>query len=48
MGRDKKRRGSDQAGTHRFILMKDVGQPQRDVPVSTAEARRAIEAVLGS
>ena len=48
MGRDKKRRGSDQAGTHRFILLNDVGQPQRDVPVSSAEARRAIEATIAS
>ncbi len=48
MGRDKKRHSSDQAGTHRFILLNDVGQPQRDVPVSSAEARRAIEATIAS
>ena len=48
MGRDKKRRGFDRAGTYRFVLLRDVGQPERDVPVSAAEARRAIEAVLDS
>jgi 3-dehydroquinate synthase len=47
MGRDKKRHASDQAHTYRFVLLEDVGRPRRDVPVSEAEARRAIGAVLG-
>ncbi len=48
MGRDKKRRASDQDYTYRFVLLEDVGCPLRDVPVGVAEARRAIEAVLGA
>ena len=47
MGRDKKRRGSDRAGEYRFVLLKDAGHPELDVPVGVAEARRAIGAVLG-
>jgi 3-dehydroquinate synthase len=47
MGRDKKRRSSDRAGEYRFVLLGDVGHPERDVPVGVAEARRAIGAVLG-
>jgi 3-dehydroquinate synthase len=46
MGRDKKRRTSDQAYTYRFVLLEDVGRPRRDVPVEDAVARRAIEAIL--
>ena len=46
MGRDKKRRVSDQKDEHRFVLLEGVGQPIRDVHVSAAEARRAIGAVL--
>ena len=46
MGRDKKRHASDQDYTYRFVLLKDVGRPLRDVPVGAAEARRAIGAVL--
>ncbi len=47
MGRDKKRRSSDGAHTYRFVLLKDIGRPERDVPVGVEEARRAIGAVLG-
>jgi 3-dehydroquinate synthase len=46
MGRDKKRRSSDRASEYRFVLLGDVGHPERDVPVSATEARRAIGAVL--
>jgi 3-dehydroquinate synthetase len=46
MGRDKKRRNSDPAQTYRFVLLRDVGQPERDVPVTAAEVRQALEAVL--
>ena len=48
MGRDKKRQGSDRAGTYRFVLLRDIGRPERDVRVSAAEATRAIGEVLGS
>jgi len=48
MGRDKKRRNSDRAGEYRFVLLGDVGRPERDVPVSASEIRRAIGAVVGS
>jgi 3-dehydroquinate synthase len=47
MGRDKKRHSSDRAGEYRFVLLRDVGRPERDVPVDIDEARRAIGAVLG-
>jgi 3-dehydroquinate synthase len=47
MGRDKKRRSSDQAGEYRFVLLRDLGRPERDVPVDIDEARRATGAVLG-
>ena len=46
MGRDKKRRNSDAAQTYRFVLLRDVGQAERDVPVTAAEVRQALEAVL--
>jgi 3-dehydroquinate synthase len=46
MGRDKKRRASDEAGEYRFVLLEDVGRPIRDVPVRATEARQAIGAVL--
>ena len=46
MGRDKKRRNSDAAQTYRFVLLRDIGQPERDVPVTAAEVRQALEAVL--
>ena len=46
MGRDKKRRATDREGEYRFVLLEDVGRPVRDVPVSGAEARRAMGAVL--
>lgn len=47
MSRDKKRTGSDGRAGHRFVLLKAVGQPVYGVPVDDAEARRAIEAVVG-
>jgi 3-dehydroquinate synthase len=46
MGRDKKRRSSDSAGEYRFVLLKDIGQPERDVPVGISEVRRTIGALL--
>ncbi len=48
MGRDKKRRNSDRPGEYRFVLLRDVGRPERDVPVGIAEARHAIGAVLAN
>jgi 3-dehydroquinate synthase len=47
MGHDKKRHASDEAYTYRFVLLEDVGRSRRDVPISVAEARRAIGAILG-
>jgi 3-dehydroquinate synthase len=46
MGRDKKRRSSDGSGEYRFVLLRDIGRPEWDVPVGVAEARRAIGGVL--
>lgn len=46
MGRDKKRRASDDDRTYRFVLLEDVGRPRPDVPVSAPEARRAIGAIV--
>lgn len=46
MGRDKKRRTPDGAGSHRFVMLEDIGRPIWDVPVSDEEAREAIEAVV--
>lgn len=43
MGRDKKRRATDEAHEFRFVLLEDVGRPVWGVPVSTDEARRAME-----
>jgi 3-dehydroquinate synthase len=48
MGRDKKRRASDEDHTYRFVLLEDVGRPRRDVSVDVAEVRQAIGAVLGA
>jgi 3-dehydroquinate synthase len=48
MGRDKKRRGSDRPDEYRFVLLKNVGCPERDVPVGITEARQVIGAVLDS
>jgi 3-dehydroquinate synthase len=45
MGRDKKRTAGD--AQHRFVLLQDVGEPVRNVPVSEKEAREAIGAVVG-
>ena len=51
MARDKKRlaaNGGATGGTnHRFVLLRDVGQPVYGVAVGDDEARRAIEAVVG-
>jgi hypothetical protein len=47
MGRDKKRRSFDAAQTYRFVLLKNIGQPERDVPVAADKVYQAIEAVLG-
>jgi 3-dehydroquinate synthase len=46
MGRDKKRRASDDDQTYRFVLLEEVGRPRRDVPVSATEVRQAIGAVV--
>lgn len=46
MGRDKKRRVSDQAGRYRFVLLEDVGKPVWGVPVGEDRVRRAIEGVV--
>lgn len=46
MGRDKKRRTTDDEAGHRFVMLKDVGKPVWGVPVGEEEARAAIEAVL--
>jgi 3-dehydroquinate synthase len=48
MGRDKKRRSSDRAGEYRFVLLRDVGHPERDVPVGLDEARQVIGRILDS
>jgi 3-dehydroquinate synthase len=47
MGRDKKRRSSDSAGEYRFVLLRDVGHPERDISVGVVEARRTLGAILG-
>jgi 3-dehydroquinate synthase len=52
MSRDKKRSatndGTKNGGAgHRFVLLKDVGQPVYGVAVDDDQARRAIEAVVG-
>jgi 3-dehydroquinate synthase len=46
MGRDKKRHCADGSTRHRFVLLEDIGRPVRNVPVSEAEAREAIGAIL--
>jgi 3-dehydroquinate synthase len=47
MGKDKKRTASDGSASHRFVLLEDIGEPVRNVPVSAQEAREAIGAVVG-
>ena len=47
MGKDKKRTASDGRAAHRFVLLEDIGEPVRNVPVSEQEAREAIGAVVG-
>jgi 3-dehydroquinate synthase len=46
MGRDKKRRSIDAAQTYRFVLLKGIGRPERDVPVTDEEVYQALGAVL--
>jgi 3-dehydroquinate synthetase len=45
MGSDKKRTAGD--ARHRFVLLEDIGEPVRNVPVDEEEARGAIGAVVG-
>ena len=46
MGKDKKRPATDGPVRHRFVLLEDIGQPVRNMPVSEEEAREAIGAVV--
>ena len=46
MGRDKKRTASDGSAAYRFVLLENIGEPLRNVPVSEEEAREAIGAVV--
>ena len=46
MRSDKKRTAGEGAVEHRFVLLRDVGDPVRNVPVSEDEARTAIGAIL--
>lgn len=46
MARDKKRQGADGSAQHRFVLLQDIGEPVRNVPVGEDQARQAIGAVL--
>jgi 3-dehydroquinate synthase len=48
MGRDKKRRSSDRAGEYRFVLLREVGQPERDVPVGVDQARQVVGEIFDS
>lgn len=43
MRRDKKRASADGAGTHRFVLLEEVGRPVWGVSVSNDEVRRVLE-----
>lgn len=47
ISRDKKRSLADAPTEHRFVLLRDVGDPAYDVPVGDAEARREIGALVG-
>jgi 3-dehydroquinate synthase len=47
MGKDKKRMAKDGPAGHRFVLLRDIGKPIRDVPVNDEEARKAIEVGVG-
>lgn len=51
MSRDKKRaanrEAADGGAAHRFVLLRDVGDPVYGVPVDDEEARRAIGAIVG-
>ena len=47
MSRDKKRSGADGPASHRFVLLRDVGDPVYGVTIGDEEARRAIGAVVG-
>ena len=44
MSTDKKRRSSDGAAEHRFVLLEDAGRPVWGVPVHEEEVRRVMEA----
>jgi 3-dehydroquinate synthase len=46
MRRDKKRTASDGALEHRFVLLRDIGEPVPNVPVGEHEARTAMGAIL--
>ena len=45
MSRDKKRTAGHEQ--HRFVLLGDIGEPVRNVPVNDRQARQAIGAVVG-
>jgi 3-dehydroquinate synthase len=45
MGIDKKRKAGE--AQHRFVLLEDIGEPVRNVPISDQQAREAIGAVVG-
>jgi 3-dehydroquinate synthase len=47
MGADKKRTANDGPAGHNFVLLRDIGKPVRNVPVSEDEAREAIGAIVG-
>ena len=47
MSRDKKRSVADAPADHRFVLLRDVGQPAYGVAVGEDEARRAIGDLVG-
>ncbi|MBD0254062.1 MAG: 3-dehydroquinate synthase [Rubrobacter sp.] len=46
MRRDKKRTASDGAVEHKFVLLRDIGEPVPNVPVGEDEARAAMGAIL--
>lgn len=47
MSADKKRRSTDGAAEHRFVLLQDAGRPVWGVPVHEAEIRRVMKAAGG-
>jgi len=46
MGHDKRRLATDEPVQYRFVLLEDIGDPVRNVPVSEEEARGAIGAIV--